>query len=142
MCVCTSGLEIKFYLNSIYCLHHRLLCGSSQCRALSILSVTELQADFMASFVSLPRRVLSYHLHQSLAVLRQSVDQVGSASGGHFIMVSLLAEVTTCRQGAVSGYPDILQPDESSLQPTLVGGTRGADRVNKMSCSLSSPCAT
>lgn len=58
-------------------------------------------------------------------------------------MVPLLAGPSRSMQtGAVSGHPDILPPDENSRQPTLVGGSRGAGRVNKMSRSLNSRCFT
>lgn len=53
-------------------------------------------------------------------------------SGGLSTMVPLLAGPSRSMQtGAVSGYPDILQPDESSRQPTLVGGSRGKAEQTK-----------
>lgn len=49
-------------------------------------------------------------------------------------MVPLLAGPSRSMQTeteAVSGYPDILQPDKSSRQPTLVGGSRGRAEQTK-----------
>lgn len=117
---------------------HLLLFG-----ALSVLSFVTLQADSVASLLSLPRRS-SHHFHQPLPAPSQSVEfrplqgcfcaAVGlhstkvdqPARSGHSTVVPLLASPGHSLQtGPVSGYPDILQSDKSSHQPTLVGENGG-----------------